>query len=69
MLPTLASQDLYVEGEDRSRLQAEAELVLANIEQFVAEAAAEIDVLRARVRNILGAIRRAQRVNGGVVIW
>jgi hypothetical protein len=69
LLPSLVEADLYVEGNDLANLHDEARLVLGNIGLFAEEAAADIEVLKVRVQNILDAIERAQKANGGVVIW
>jgi hypothetical protein len=69
LLPTLDGGDVYVEGEAVEQLRAEAELALANIDLFVAEAEATAESLRHRFENIIAATRRAASVGGGVVIW
>jgi hypothetical protein len=69
ILPTLASSDLYVEGNDVARLLAEAELALANVEVFAAEAETTTDSLAQRFQNIATACRHALSTGGGVVIW
>jgi hypothetical protein len=69
LLPSLAEGDLYAEGDDLPRLQDEANRILQNIDLFTDEAAAEREVLRFRVQNIVNAIVRAKKANGGVVIW
>jgi hypothetical protein len=69
LLPVLADADLYVEGRDLDVLQAEAELVLQNVDRFADEAAASPEMLRFRMQNILNAVARAQAANGGVVVW
>lgn len=69
LLPTLEGGDIYAEGEDVNRLRAEAELALANVELFVAEAGASAESLRPRFANIIAAAHRAAAVGGGVVIW
>jgi hypothetical protein len=69
LLVSLRETDLYAEGEDLRRLQNEAHLVAQNIQLFVTEAGANAESLMSRMRNILSAIGRAQKVNGGVVIW
>ena len=69
LLPVLAETDLYAEGQDLDVLQAEAELVLQNVDRFVDEAEAAAETLRFRVQNILNATMRARAENGGVVVW
>jgi hypothetical protein len=69
LLPNLARGDLYAEGEDVDRLRAEAELAVANIELFVAEAGATEESLLPRFTNIIAATRLAAKLGGGVVIW
>ena len=69
LLPQLDGDNLYAEGADVDRLRAEAEIALANIEQFEAEADAPAASLRPRFENIIAAARRAVELGGGVVIW
>lgn len=69
LLPTLDGGDIYAEGAEVKRLRAEAELALAHVESFVAEAEATVESLRPRFENIIAAARRAAEVGGGVVIW
>jgi hypothetical protein len=69
ILPTLDGSDIYAEGPEVERLRAEAELALAHIESFVAEAEAPAESLRPRFENIIAAARRAAGAGGGVVIW
>ncbi len=69
LLPKLATEDVYAEGADLGRLRTEAELSLANIELFEEESGGTAESLRSRFENIIGAVRRASCVGGGVVIW
>ena len=69
LLPSLAESNVIAEGNDLVTLQNEATIILRNLEHFVPEAKAEVETLRFRVKNILGAVDRAQQVHGGVVIW
>lgn len=69
LLTSLAESNVYAEGQLLAILEAEANVILQNIEQFVPEARAEIDTLQFRVQNILRAIARARQFQGGVVIW
>ena len=64
LLPTLDGSDVYAKGEEVERLRAEAELALANIEMFVAEAEATAESLRPRFENIIAATGRAASVGG-----
>lgn len=66
LLPSLAVEDLYVEGQDLSTLRVEAQILLQNIDQFTVENA---ETMQFRVRNILNAVELAQNAKGGVVIW
>ena len=65
LLPVLAETDLYAEGQDLDVLQAEAELVLHNVDRFIYEAEATAETLKFRVQNILNATMRARAANGG----
>lgn len=69
LLPTLDGGNIYAEGPYVEQLRAEAELALAHVETFIAEAQAPAESLRPRFENIIAAARRAAEVGGGVVIW
>src|SRR5262249_53109324 len=79
LLPVLADADLYVEAPELNDLQAEAEVMLQNIDRFVDEAGAEAEMLRFRVQNIVNAIVRARHkrlkpawdiaLEDGVLTW
>jgi hypothetical protein len=69
LLPMLGHQDLYVELGDLPRLRAEIELVMENLEQCSKETGVEVKVIQDRLQNVLKAVRRAEELQGGVVIW
>ncbi|MFO0809144.1 MAG: hypothetical protein U0746_11005 [Gemmataceae bacterium] len=69
LLPSLVEGDLYVEGAALTDLREEANRILSNMDLFTEEAVADGDSLRFRIQNILGAVQRATKAGGGVVIW
>lgn len=69
ILPSLATQDVWVSGSELSGLRREVEIVLDHLNQFVEESQCGLDTLQQRAFNILAAIDRAESIGGGVVIW
>ena len=69
LLPTLAEDDIYAEGEAVGRLESDTQRLLTHV-TVVAEATGYTsEFINLRCQNILGAIRRAREIGGGVVIW
>ena len=69
LLPSLATGDVYAQGDDLAHLRSDAERALSNIELFESEAGVEAERLRPRFENILRAVGMAEGVGGGGVIW
>ena len=66
LLPTLKSQDIHAEGADLDLLEREVRVLLANTARWPQVA---LDSLRARLLNILEAVRLARTVpRGGVYV-
>jgi len=68
LLPSLAEQDLYVEGEQLDQLEAELETILASIPKLASATHYGEDFIRFRVGNIAEAVRLARAAGGGVYI-
>jgi hypothetical protein len=69
LLPQLAQTDLYCEFAELEQLKEEANMIQKNVGSFTREAGKDEECLQFRIKNILAAISRAERVGGGVVIW
>lgn len=69
LLPSLAHTDVCCEGEESlAQLSAEVELLIARCESVSAATSFDTEFILHRCRNILGAIRRARELDGGVII-
>lgn len=66
MLPSLATENVYVEGMDLEQLRGEAELAISNIGLFGSESEVYAKNLRIRFENIIAAVHRASRVRDGI---
>ncbi|MBA3870739.1 MAG: hypothetical protein H0X30_16490 [Anaerolineae bacterium] len=69
LLPTLAYADLEVEGNQILELEAEVNAVQDNVVLIASNAPIDEYSILAITRNILKAIDRAKKIDGGVVIW
>jgi hypothetical protein len=69
LLSSLATCDLYVEGDELLLLQTEVQCVMEKIDLFTSEANKDHERLDFYIQNILDAIARARNAQGGVVIW
>ncbi|MEV0716440.1 hypothetical protein [Asanoa sp. NPDC050611] len=70
MLPMLATQDVYAEtAAELDALDADCRLLLDNIGYVSASVGRDPDFVAQRLRNIAGAIKRARKAGGAVVIW
>jgi hypothetical protein len=69
LLPTLAEQDIYAEGDDIRQLESDVHLLLSHVMTVAEKTKYSTDFINHRCQNMLNAIRRAREVGGGVVIW
>jgi len=69
ILPKLATQDLNISGEEVAQLQAEAELILQDVEKFAEQTDLDAEYIQSRVGNIVLACKIAINAHGNVVIW
>ena len=69
LLPSLIDSDVDAEGDALDQLQREAEEIIAHAAAIATATGYEHDYIVQRCENILGAVRRAKEIGGGVVIW
>lgn len=69
LLPTLVEGDIYSEGDALSVLESEIQLILTHVPAVAEATQFRVDYVTSRCHNILRAVRRAQEIGGGVVIW
>lgn len=69
LLPRLAEGDIYAEGEDIGRLESDTQCLLTHVTSVSEATRYTAEFITQRCQNILGAVRRAREVGGGVVIW
>lgn len=68
LLPSLSDSDVYAEGDDLDRLDAEVQTVLRSLDLLSRATGFRADYIELRCRNILEAIGRARAARGGVYI-
>ena len=68
LLPTLVEGDIWAEGSAIDHLESDTERLLAHVTVVANATGYSGDFISSRCRNILGAIRRARKAGGGVVI-
>ncbi len=69
LLPTLTHKNIEVEGSEMLELEAEVNTVQDNVALIASNAPIDEYSILAITRNILKAIDRAKKIEGGVVIW
>jgi hypothetical protein len=69
LLPTLAREDIYAEGDAVTQLEHDIKLILAHIPAIATATGYEATFITERAQNILDATRHAQEIDGCVVIW
>lgn len=68
LLPSLAHQNVYAEGEDLDKLEAEVQKILSNLELLSNSTKYRADSIEFYCGNFLLAISRARAACGGVYI-
>src|SRR5262249_13946777 len=68
LLPMLAEQDLYAEGDTLLQLESEAQIIHQSVDMLAKDTGYPADFIAQRTRNILTAVAKAV-ARGGVVIW
>ena len=69
LLPSLAHTDIYADSESVAQLESETQQIIAHVAEIAEATQYRADFITYRCQNILGAIRRAREIGGGVVIW
>lgn len=65
LLPSLAKDEVYAEGDDLDRLEAEIDLLTHNLSAVAASTEVDEEGLRFRLDNMREAVRLARQVGGG----
>ena len=68
LLPALAKDDVFAEGKAIDQLESDTQCILSNIASVSEATRYTEEFISQRCQNILGAIRRAREIGGGVVI-
>ena len=69
VLPTLASGDIYAQGQEVNQLKAEAEIIMREALAFAEQFKNDAETIKYRADNIRKACIRARKMQGRVVVW
>lgn len=69
LILTIRERTLNVKGDELNKLEAELRIILSNLDTVLLRVPYDESFIRQRTGNVLLAIEKARKCNGGVVIW